>query len=80
VVLAFALVKPAFASDIRPSREFLSPELRTQQDDPSRHPGWLWVEQGETLWRLRRHQESHPVAAAMAMFLACVVLPRAIRP
>lgn len=51
VVLAFALVKPAFASDIRPSREFLSPELRTQQDDPSRHPGWLWVEQGETLWR-----------------------------
>lgn len=50
-VLVLALVQPAFASDIRPSREFLSPELRAQQDDPARHPGWLWVEQGEALWR-----------------------------
>ena len=41
---------PAFASDIRPSHEFLSPELRAQQDDPARHPGWLWTEQGEALW------------------------------
>lgn len=48
---ALAIVIPAFASDIRPSRDFLSPELRAQQDDPSRHPGWLWVEQGENLWR-----------------------------
>ena len=40
----------AEASDIRASREFLSFDLRAQQDDPSRHPGWLWVEQGETMW------------------------------
>jgi sulfur-oxidizing protein SoxA len=46
---AFAAL--AFASDIRPSRDFLSPELRAQQEDPSRHPGWLWVEDGEALWR-----------------------------
>jgi sulfur-oxidizing protein SoxA len=45
----FAIV--AAASDIRPSRDFLSPELRAQQEDPSRHPGWLWVEDGEALWR-----------------------------
>jgi sulfur-oxidizing protein SoxA len=41
----------AAASDLRPSRDFLSPELRALQDDPSRHPGWLWVEEGEGLWR-----------------------------
>jgi hypothetical protein len=38
------------ATDIRPSRDFLSPELRAQQDDPSRHPAWLWVDEGEALW------------------------------
>jgi sulfur-oxidizing protein SoxA len=41
----------AAASDLRPSRDFLSPELRALQDDPSRHPGWLWVEEGEALWQ-----------------------------
>jgi sulfur-oxidizing protein SoxA len=41
----------AAASDLRPSRDFLSPELRALQDDPSRHPGWLWVEDGEALWQ-----------------------------
>ncbi|WP_270936789.1 sulfur oxidation c-type cytochrome SoxA [Falsiroseomonas oryzae] len=46
-----ALGTLAAASEIRPSRDFLSPELRAQQDDPSRHPGWLWVEEGEALWR-----------------------------
>lgn len=41
----------AAAAELRPSGEFLSPELRAQQEDPSRHPGWLWVEEGEALWR-----------------------------
>lgn len=41
----------AAASDLRPSRDFLSPELRAQQEDPSRHPGWLWVEDGEAQWQ-----------------------------
>ncbi|MCZ8338260.1 MAG: sulfur oxidation c-type cytochrome SoxA [Burkholderiaceae bacterium] len=50
--LACAAFAPASAADaVRPSRDFLSPELRAQQDDPSRHPGWLWVDQGEALWR-----------------------------
>lgn len=35
---------------VRPSAEYLSPELRAQQDDPSRHPGWLWVDAGEAAW------------------------------
>lgn len=41
----------AAAADLRPSRDYLSPDLRAQQDDPSRHPGWLWVEDGEARWR-----------------------------
>jgi sulfur-oxidizing protein SoxA len=41
----------AGAAEIRPSRDYLSPELRAQQEDPSRHPGWLWVDEGEALWR-----------------------------
>jgi sulfur-oxidizing protein SoxA len=36
---------------VRASREFLSPELRARQDDPSRHPGWLWVDEGGSIWR-----------------------------
>lgn len=50
-LLGLVLGLPVAASDIRPAREFLSPELRAQQEDPSRHPGWLWVDQGEALWR-----------------------------
>lgn len=41
----------AAAQEVRPSRDFLSPALRAQQEDPSRHPGWLWVDEGEALWR-----------------------------
>ena len=41
----------ALAQEVRPSQEFLSPTLRAQQEDPSRHPGWLWVDVGEALWR-----------------------------
>jgi sulfur-oxidizing protein SoxA len=41
----------ALAQDIRPSQDYLSPTLRAQQADPSRHPGWLWVDEGEALWR-----------------------------
>ena len=50
VVLAL-LAGVAAAAEIRPSRDYLSPELRALQDDPSRHPGWLWVEEGEALWQ-----------------------------
>jgi len=45
------LAGAAAAAELRPGRDFLSPELRAQQDDPSRHPGWLWVDEGEALWR-----------------------------
>jgi sulfur-oxidizing protein SoxA len=41
----------AAASEVRPPQEYLSPAMRAQQEDPSRHPGWLWVEEGEALWR-----------------------------
>jgi sulfur-oxidizing protein SoxA len=58
----------AAAADVRPSRDFLSPELRALQDDPSRHPGWLWVEEGEALWRRgeRSCQSCHGGIEAMA--------------
>lgn len=50
--LAFCLLAGAApAEGIKPARDYLSPEIRAMQDDPSRHPGWLWVEQGEALWR-----------------------------
>jgi sulfur-oxidizing protein SoxA len=41
---------PVGAPAVRPSAEYLSPDLRAQQDDPSRHPGWLWVDAGERAW------------------------------
>lgn len=58
----------AAASDLRPSRDFLSPELRALQDDPSRHPGWLWVEDGEALWQRgeRSCQSCHGGIGSMA--------------
>ena len=56
VSLALALFGPGVSAAagggvVRPSAEYLSPELRAQQDDPSRHPGWLWVDAGEAAWR-----------------------------
>jgi sulfur-oxidizing protein SoxA len=58
----------AGAEEIRPARDYLSPELRAQQDDPSRHPGWLWVDEGEALWRrgARSCQSCHGDIAGMA--------------
>jgi sulfur-oxidizing protein SoxA len=58
----------AAASELRPSRDFLSPELRALQEDPSRHPGWLWVEEGEALWRRgeRSCQSCHGAIESMA--------------
>ncbi len=57
----------ASAQEIRPSQEFLSPMLRAQQEDPSRHPGWLWVDEGEAIWRRgeRSCQSCHGDIAAM---------------
>ncbi|AVO44377.1 sulfur oxidation c-type cytochrome SoxA [Phreatobacter cathodiphilus] len=52
--IAFALMLAATAAgagEVRAPATFLSPDLRALQDDPSRHPGWLWVDSGETLWR-----------------------------
>jgi sulfur-oxidizing protein SoxA len=51
--IAALLILSALAAQAepRPAREFLSPALRALQDDPSRHPGWLWVDEGEALWK-----------------------------
>ena len=51
VTFLFALAGPAVAGDVQAPRDFLSPELRALQDDASRHPGWLWVDEGEAAWR-----------------------------
>jgi len=66
-VLALCAAGLAGASELRPTRDFLSPELRALQEDPSRHPGWLWVEEGEALWRAgaRSCQSCHGDIAAM---------------
>lgn len=47
MILPFA----AFGGDVRPGRDYLTPELQQLQDDPSRHPGFLWVQQGAEIWR-----------------------------
>ena len=56
------------ASELRPARDFLSPAMRAQQDDPSRHPGWLWVDEGEALWARGTPscQSCHGAIATMA--------------
>ena len=38
-------------ADLQSGREFVSPETRAQQEDPSVNPGMLWVEQGGKLWQ-----------------------------
>ncbi len=45
------LVATATAGEVRAPATFLSPDLRALQEDPSRHPGWLWVDEGEALWK-----------------------------
>jgi sulfur-oxidizing protein SoxA len=58
----------AGAQEVRPSHDYLSPGLRAPQEDPSRHPGWLWVDEGEALWRRgeRSCQSCHGDIASMA--------------
>jgi sulfur-oxidizing protein SoxA len=51
LLLLLGLAASAAASDIRPTRDFLPPAMRAQQDDPASHPGWLWVDEGEALWQ-----------------------------
>ncbi|CAN5288701.1 sulfur oxidation c-type cytochrome SoxA [soil metagenome] len=47
--LALLSVAPALA-EIRSGSDFLSPELRRQQADETRNPGFFWVEQGRDLF------------------------------
>ncbi|MGK7865514.1 sulfur oxidation c-type cytochrome SoxA [Falsiroseomonas sp. E2-1-a4] len=51
LLAGLGLAALAVAAEVRPPQDYLSPALRAQQDDPSRHPGWLWVDEGEALWR-----------------------------
>jgi sulfur-oxidizing protein SoxA len=38
------------AESMRSGREFLSPQMKAQQDDLAANPGMLWVERGAVLW------------------------------
>jgi sulfur-oxidizing protein SoxA len=57
-ILFAAVLHPSGASaeDAAPARqlhsasEYLSPDLRAEQDDPGRNRGMLWVELGRSLW------------------------------
>lgn len=66
-LLLCAVAALAVGQEIRPGRDFLSPELRARQEDPSRHPAWLWVDEGEALWRggARSCQSCHGDIASM---------------
>lgn len=54
ILLAFVAVSanPALA-EIKSGTDFLSPELRRQQADETRNPGFFWVEQGRELFSRR---------------------------
>jgi sulfur-oxidizing protein SoxA len=43
-------VAPASAADKRSGYQDASPETQAMQDDDAANPGFLWVQQGETLW------------------------------
>lgn len=45
------LAAAASAGEVRAPATFLSPDLRALQEDASRHPGWLWIDEGEALWK-----------------------------
>lgn len=45
------LTATASAGEVRAPATFLSSDLRALQEDASRHPGWLWVDEGEVLWK-----------------------------
>jgi sulfur-oxidizing protein SoxA len=50
-IAALALLSVARAlAEIRSGSDFLSPELRRQQADETRNPGFFWVEQGRELF------------------------------
>jgi sulfur-oxidizing protein SoxA len=68
LLAAASLAGLSAAAELRPGSAYLSPELRAQQEDPSRHPGWLWVEEGEALWRdgAKSCQSCHGDIASMA--------------
>jgi sulfur-oxidizing protein SoxA len=40
----------AVSAEIKSGSEFLSPEMRRQQDDETRNPAWFWVEEGQALF------------------------------
>jgi sulfur-oxidizing protein SoxA len=47
------LVVAAGAADKHSGYQDASPETRAMQDDDASNPGFLWVQQGETLWSRR---------------------------
>jgi sulfur-oxidizing protein SoxA len=51
--LAFATMLVLAAADRRSGYQDASPETRAMQDDDASNPGFLWVQQGETLWAER---------------------------
>jgi sulfur-oxidizing protein SoxA len=52
VVLAF-LAASASAATLRSGYDDASPATRAMQDDDTENPGFLWVQQGETIWAER---------------------------
>jgi sulfur-oxidizing protein SoxA len=53
LIAGVVLAASAAAAQVKSGSEFLSPEMRRQQEDEARNPGFLWVEQGEELFSRR---------------------------
>lgn len=50
LLLGLLLLAGPSIAEVLSGSTFLSPELRRQQDDPTRNPAWFWVEQGQELF------------------------------
>lgn len=72
-VLAGVLLIAAGSPEKRSGYQDASPETRAMQDDDASNPGFLWVQQGETLWSRRMGRAARSCAdchgdAAVSMY------------
>jgi sulfur-oxidizing protein SoxA len=56
------LISASVAAEKRSGYEDASAETRAIQDDDAANPGFLWIQQGETLWSQRSGQAQHSCA------------------
>jgi sulfur-oxidizing protein SoxA len=59
---ALAVIAAGETAEKRSGYQDASPETRAMQDDDASNPGFLWVQQGESLWSQRTGSAAHSCA------------------